>query len=152
MTAGRHHVLEQGLGPKTNGVYTWWPLFVISGLAQASYTVQRIEAQTNQKNQKKQRHKKNITKQTKQEKTKKTKNNKTTKTTKKHKKKQKNNKNQKINKDLATSLLTAIFGQISFCCCFFWSFWFVWFLCFLFGKFRKFSEMVDFSQIFKRCQ
>ena len=50
MTAGRHHVLEQGVGPKKNGVYTWWPLFVISGLAQASYTVQRTEAKTNKQN------------------------------------------------------------------------------------------------------
>ena len=45
MTACRHHVLEQGFGPKTNGVYTWRRLSVVSGLAQASYTVQRIEAQ-----------------------------------------------------------------------------------------------------------
>ena len=111
-------------GPKTNGVYTWWPLFVISGLAQASYTVQRIGAQTNQK----------------------------TKTTKKPNK----DKKQK-NKDLATSLLSAIFGQsffffffvFWFLCFFVFGFWFVWFLCFLFGKFRKFSEMVDFFTNFR---
>ena len=60
MTAGRHHVLEQGFVPKTNGVYTWWPVFVISGLAQASYTVQRIEAQTKPKNKKNTKEKKSI--------------------------------------------------------------------------------------------
>ena len=74
MTACRHHVLEQGFCPKTNGAYTWWPLSVVSGLAQASYTVQRIEAQATsktkkQKKPKKQKNQKNQTKQ----KTKKTK-------------------------------------------------------------------------------
>ena len=57
MTACRRHVLEQGLGPKTNGVYTWWPLLVISGLAQTSYTVQRVEAQTPPPPKKKRKHK-----------------------------------------------------------------------------------------------
>ena len=49
MTACRHHVLEQGVCPKTNVAYTWWPLSVVNGLAQASYTVQRIEAQATSK-------------------------------------------------------------------------------------------------------
>ena len=81
MTACRHHVPEQGLGPRTNGVYAWWPLLVISGLAQASYTVQRSEAEATKK----------------------------TKTTKQQ-------------RDLATCLPSAMFGQIFgfvFCCCLF---------------------------------
>ena len=45
MTACRHRFLEQGLDPKPNDVYTWWPLSVVSSLAQVSYTVQRVEAQ-----------------------------------------------------------------------------------------------------------
>ena len=53
MTACRHHVLEQGFCPKTNGAYTWWPRSVVSGLAQASYTVQRIEAQATSKTKEK---------------------------------------------------------------------------------------------------
>ena len=80
MTACRHHVLEQGFCPKTNGAYTWWPLSVVSGLAQASYTAQRIEAQATSKTTKTTKTKK------KQKKTKKTKNNK--KTAKKQQKKQ----------------------------------------------------------------
>ena len=119
MTACRRHVLEQGFCPKTNGAYTWWPLSVVSGLAQASYTVQRIEAQATNRTQK----------------PKKTKNQ-------KKKQKKKKPKNQKT-KDFATSLPTAIFGQI-FGFLFFLVFWFGWFLCFLFGNLRKFSEMVDF--------
>ena len=113
MTACRRHVLERGFCPKTNGAYTCWPLSVVSGLAQASYTVQRIEAQATNR----------TTKATK---------------TKKNKKNQKHQKTKKT-KDLATSLPTAIFGQI---------FVFFVFFCFfcLVGFFVFFSEIFGNSQ------
>ena len=103
MTACRHHVLEQGFGPKTNGVYTWRPLSVVSGLAQASYTVQRIEAQATKKTNK-----------------------------------------TKKNKDLVTSLPTAIFGQLFgvfvFLFLFFW-FGFLVFFSESFGNSRHWSTL-----------
>ena len=52
MTACRRHVLEQGFGPQAKGASTWWPLSVVSGLAQASYTVQRIEGQATSRTKK----------------------------------------------------------------------------------------------------
>ena len=131
MTAGRHHVLKQGLGPKTNGVYTWWPLFVISGLAQASYTVQRIEAQT-----KKNKKTKKPTKQTKNNQ-------------KNQKKKTKIWPNIAVGRLVAKSLVFLVFW-------FFWLFWFFGFFVFfcffgLVGFCVFFSEFLGNSQKWSIC-
>ena len=119
MTACRHHVLEQSFCPKTNGAYTWWPLSVVSGLAQASYTVRRIEAQATSKTK--------------------------TKHTKKKTKNKKNNtkpKKTKIWPNIAVGRLVAesFFFLFFFCFCLFFFFFF------LVGFFVFFSEIFGNSQ------
>ena len=71
MTACRHHVLEQGFCPKANGAYTWWPLSVVSGLAQLPTQHKGLKPNQPAKPQKTKKNKKNKKKQKKTKKLKK---------------------------------------------------------------------------------
>ena len=116
MTACRHHVLEQGFCPKTNCAYTWWTLSVVSGLAQASYTAQMIEAQATSK---------------------------TTKNKKKKKKQKKKKKTKELVASLPTAIFGQIFGFFFFG--FFGLVGFFVFFSEIFGNSQKWSNFDRFS-------